>query len=134
MPNYLLINMAEVGLFEPYADMLLLDGLISNPDRHEFNFGVIKSTATGEILGLAPNFDHNLALGSTSGLSTYLLEWYLSEVGIQEHQVSYVIDLNIELIKYIDNRIKKEIGADGTDTTDIIQYFIEVIRIIKQYV
>ena len=45
-----------------YVKMLFLDTICANPDRHTFNFGVLRDTDTGEILGLAPNFDNNMAL------------------------------------------------------------------------
>ena len=45
-----------------YVKMLFLDTVCANPDRHTFNFGVLREADTGEILGLAPNFDNNMAL------------------------------------------------------------------------
>ena len=30
--------------------------------RHTFNFGILRDTDSGEIVGLAPNFDNNMAL------------------------------------------------------------------------
>ena len=31
-------------------------------DRHEYNFGILRNSDTGEIISLAPFFDHNIAL------------------------------------------------------------------------
>ncbi|MDR1531751.1 MAG: hypothetical protein LBS62_06150 [Clostridiales bacterium] len=45
-----------------YALMCYLDGLIYNMDRHENNFGVLRNSDTGEILSLAPFYDHNISL------------------------------------------------------------------------
>lgn len=45
-----------------YVKMLFLDTICANPDRHTFNFGILRNTGSGEILGLAPNFDNNMAL------------------------------------------------------------------------
>ena len=45
-----------------YVRMLFLDTVCANPDRHTFNFGLLRDADTGEILGLAPNFDNNMAL------------------------------------------------------------------------
>jgi len=45
-----------------YVIMCYFDGLIYNMDRHEHNFGVLRSSDTGEILSLAPFFDHNISL------------------------------------------------------------------------
>ncbi len=45
-----------------YVRMLFLDTICANPDRHTFNFGFLRDPDTGELLGLAPNFDNNMAL------------------------------------------------------------------------
>jgi hypothetical protein len=42
--------------------MAFFDGLIFNMDRHEHNFGILRDTETGRILGMAPLYDHNIAL------------------------------------------------------------------------
>ncbi|MBP3360953.1 MAG: hypothetical protein J6N52_08885 [Clostridia bacterium] len=45
-----------------YVKMLFLDTICANPDRHTFNFGILRDVDSGRILGLAPNFDNNMAL------------------------------------------------------------------------
>jgi len=40
----------------------VLDSIILNPDRHYGNFGVLFDTATMDVLGMAPVFDHNRSL------------------------------------------------------------------------
>ena len=45
-----------------YIRMIFLDTIVANPDRHTANFGLLRDTGTGELLGLAPLFDHNMAL------------------------------------------------------------------------
>jgi hypothetical protein len=45
-----------------YIKMIFLDTVIANPDRHTGNFGLLRDTDTGKIMGLAPVFDHNMAL------------------------------------------------------------------------
>ena len=47
-----------------YINMIYLDALVRNFDRHTFNFGVLRDPDTGEIVSLAPNFDNNNALVS----------------------------------------------------------------------
>ena len=42
--------------------MIFLDTITANPDRHTSNFGLLRDADTGELLGLAPLFDHNMAL------------------------------------------------------------------------
>jgi len=45
-----------------YIKMIFLDTVCANPDRHTNNFGLLRDTVSGELLGLAPNFDNNMAL------------------------------------------------------------------------
>jgi len=49
-----------------YIRMIYLDTLCFNMDRHTKNYGVIRDTDSGAVLGLAPNFDNNIALISRS--------------------------------------------------------------------
>ncbi len=50
------------GAIEDYVKMIFLDTICANPDRHTNNFGLLRSRDTGALLGLAPNFDNNMAL------------------------------------------------------------------------
>ena len=47
-----------------YVEMKYLDTVCFNIDRHTGNYGVLRDTKTGEVIGLAPNYDHNVALVS----------------------------------------------------------------------
>lgn len=49
------------SLLPDYIRMIYLDTLVFNPDRHTSNFGLLRNW-DGQILGMAPNFDNNLAL------------------------------------------------------------------------
>ena len=45
-----------------YIRMIFMDTIIANPDRHTFNFGLLRDSETGKIISFAPNFDNNMAL------------------------------------------------------------------------
>ncbi len=45
-----------------YIKMIFMDTIMANPDRHTFNFGFLRNIKTGSVIGLAPNFDNNMAL------------------------------------------------------------------------
>lgn len=62
-------NISALG--EPFRQawkrILIADALFLNADRHMRNFGVIRSSKTGEVLRLAPNFDNNQAYKGNPG-------------------------------------------------------------------
>ena len=48
--------------FESLRTMYIFDALVCNTDRHANNYGFLRDNTTGELVGFAPLFDHNLAL------------------------------------------------------------------------
>ena len=60
--NYQAFSRISPDTAAAYLDMLYMDALCCNTDRHENNYGVLRSTQTGEVISFAPLFDHNLAL------------------------------------------------------------------------
>ena len=122
-------NFTSIGLGEQYCDILLLDGIVCNPDRHEFNLGVLRDSNTGTIISMAPNFDNNLSLGSstTSGKpSMFLLDCYIDSIGLQQHQLKYIQQLSFELLQCIDNRVKEELNIN-IDTSVQLEYLRTVV-------
>ena len=49
-------------LIPDYVKMIFLDTLVANPDRHTFNYGILRDVQSGKVIGFAPNFDNNMAL------------------------------------------------------------------------
>ena len=49
-------------LIKQYMDIIFLDTIVMNVDRHTFNYGIIREINSGKILSMAPNFDNNLSL------------------------------------------------------------------------
>ncbi len=45
-----------------YIRLIFMDTICANPDRHTNNFGLLRDIERGEIIGLAPNYDNNMAL------------------------------------------------------------------------
>jgi len=74
-------NLAALGpdFRRDWKRILLSDALFFNTDRHMRNFGVIRSSRTGELLRLAPNFDNNQAYDANpGGYSPGMLKSYMS--------------------------------------------------------
>ena len=49
-------------LAEQYLQIIYLDTICFNMDRHTQNYGVLRGVSTGEIISMSPNFDNNIAL------------------------------------------------------------------------
>ena len=45
-----------------YIRLIFMDTITANPDRHTNNFGLLRNVETGKFIGLAPNYDNNMAL------------------------------------------------------------------------
>lgn len=56
-----LVNTNKV-LAKQYLDILFMDTLCFNMDRHTYNYGLLRDKKTCEIISMAPNFDNNIAL------------------------------------------------------------------------
>lgn len=76
-------NIASLGkAFEiAWKRILLADALFANTDRHMRNFGFVRSSLTGEVLRLAPNFDNNQAYLANPGgrYSEGMLKMYMKQ-------------------------------------------------------
>ena len=81
-------NIASLGreYKEAWKRILLADAVFINTDRHMRNDGVIRSSVTGEVLRLAPNFDNNQAyLTNPSGTySDGMLKLYMKQANRQD--------------------------------------------------
>ncbi len=52
---------AEHGAEESFREMIVMDAVMANVDRHAGNYGFLVDNATGEVVRMAPLFDHNMA-------------------------------------------------------------------------
>ncbi len=52
---------AAHGAEESFREMIVMDAVMANVDRHAGNYGFLVDNATGEVLRMAPLFDHNMA-------------------------------------------------------------------------
>lgn len=104
-----------------YIRLIFMDTVCANPDRHTNNFGLLRDISTGKLLGLAPNYDNNMALISrgypAKPKETDLLISLFNDlmVSFPEYK-KYIPDLNEDIIlKVIDKvgmKIKTKAVAD----------------------
>ena len=59
-------NLGE-NYINKFNDMLVLDAIIYNTDRHFGNFGFLINSDTNEIIDFAPLFDHGNSLFNYAG-------------------------------------------------------------------
>lgn len=126
-------NLQTLGLHQPYLDMLLLDAIVNNGDRHEFNHGVLKDPATGKVLGLAPNFDNNLALGGITAPSTVQLRMHLEEFGVRDWQREWLRGVTMECLMEVDREVRPLIDPEDLTESSIEVYFRSLLHLIDPF-
>ena len=123
--NYNVLQNLNPLLLRPYLDILFMDALVFNVDRHTQNYGLLRSRETGEILSMAPNFDNNMALisrGYASDLSNIAnpLIGQFREL-LQEKSIQYPVP---KLTKETLERIANETMPDAEIRRDYVAQFV----------
>ncbi len=115
---------AQLGenYFEAFCNMLAFDALLCNTDRHFTNFGILRESQTGAVLGLAPVFDNgralfpNVAENSTEQfrLEAQLRTPSFGGVSFEEQLSHFMGEQQIQFLKRIGQRgIVGNIEASG---------------------
>ena len=60
--NYDKLMAMDPALASQYLDIIYLDSLMNNVDRHLKNYGFLTSQEDGSIFRMAPNYDNNMSL------------------------------------------------------------------------
>ena len=123
--NYDRLTALSPALARQYLDILYMDALCFNVDRHTQNYGVLRDRADGTIVGMAPNFDNNIALISrgygpdarqTNGFLMDLFEGLL-----EERELAYSAPA-------LDEAAVREIARETLPDADIDRsYVVEMI-------
>ena len=100
-----------------YIKMLFLDTVCSNPDRHTGNFGLLRDTDTGEFVGFAPCFDHNMALVSRgypkmNNSHDLLVELFAEMIEEHPQYAEYIPEIDHSMVKEIAESIDLSIDKD----------------------
>ena len=123
--NYNVLQNLNPLLLRPYLDILFMDALVFNVDRHTQNYGLLRSRETGAILSMAPNFDNNMALisrGYASDLSNIAnpLIGQFQEL-LREKNIQYAVPT---LTKKTLETIVNEIMPDAEIRRDYVVQFV----------
>lgn len=89
-------------------DMIVLDALIYNTDRHFGNFGVLVDSKTNKIIAPAPLFDHGNSLFNMAGEENWANEKLLKEYAGTLLPCVYE-DYIEEAKKVVDSRLKEKL-------------------------
>ena len=56
------LHVMSHALSEQYLQIVWMDTVCGNVDRHTENYGFLRDVKTGNIISMAPNYDNNIAL------------------------------------------------------------------------
>ncbi len=120
------VNYKKLLEFSPeiandYVKLIFMDTLCYNVDRHTNNYGVLRASATGEIIKLAPNYDNNIALISRGYTRTEVSEkdtlislWkeFIAENNIKFNKPPLERETVLKIASSIDIDVDKEYVVD----------------------
>jgi len=101
-----------------YVRLVFVDTIAANPDRHTFNFGLLRDAATGEIVSLAPNFDNNMALiargypGNLARKKDVLISCFNELMAFDLSLKQYVPSLSEEDIRTVLAKVNMRVRSD----------------------
>lgn len=108
------LNKIYPNTIKDYIKMIFLDTICFNVDRHTNNFGLLRDAINGEIIGLAPNFDNNMALISRgykeNNNSDLLIRLFNEVLEKYPNFKEYIPFINEELLEkvYLETNIEVE--------------------------
>ena len=101
-----------------YIRMIFLDTVAANPDRHTFNFGLLRDVNNGKLLGLAPNFDNNMALIATGypsnpKKSDMLIKLFNEVLEMHSEYREYLPVINREMVQKCVDELNMKVKRDA---------------------
>lgn len=100
---HLVEKMKSINCMDKFEDMVLLDAVIYNEDRHYGNFGLLKDNHTGKYLGLAPLFDHGYSLFARCS-DKRLFDKKEFKIYQEDYKVSLLGATHTQLVKWFCNK------------------------------
>ncbi|PRR81775.1 hypothetical protein [Clostridium vincentii] len=132
MDNINIIKEMGSRLVKEYLDIIFLDTIIMNVDRHTFNYGLLRDVNTGAILSLAPNFDNNLSLISRGYAKSQERNDLMVKLFLEvKKNVEYKIPiLTKELVEDIAKQVKAKVHVE-IDINYIVNFCMNAYYKIK---
>ncbi len=115
-----------------YIRLIFMDTVCANPDRHTKNFGLLRDTKTGELIGFAPNYDNNMALISrgypSKPKSGDILITLLNELFTEHSEYrDYIPTLTEEIVRNVITKIGMRVK-----TQTIVDLVMERYKLIQK--
>ena len=115
-----------------YIRMIFLDAVVANPDRHTSNFGLMRDIKTGKLLGLAPIFDHNMALisrgyPSRPNKGDLLITLFNDLTDKHSEYKKYIPEINEILVRNIIDKLNMRVR-----TQEIVNLVIGRYQLVKR--
>ena len=99
-----------------YIRMIFMDTICANPDRHTNNFGLMRDVKNGKLLGLAPNYDNNMALISRGyptkpSTNDLLISLFRDVMDAYPEYKEYIPTVTEEIIDTVIQKINMKVKA-----------------------
>ena len=99
-----------------YIRMIFMDTICANPDRHTNNFGLLRDTKTGELIGFAPNYDNNMALisrgyPSKPGAKDMLISLFNELMKEYPNYKSYIPEVTEEMVRDVIAKLNMKVKS-----------------------
>ena len=99
---------------ETLREMILLDSIILNTDRHRGNFGFRVDNKTLQLIGIAPIYDNDCSLGATTSLQFKSFDEAYREIMTTTSPKTNMGDYDEQAIKVITPTLYKKLKSVGT--------------------
>ena len=111
-----------------YYEMIVIDYLVLNTDRHLGNWGVLFDANTGKVLRLRPLFDHNLAFNKYGDINSKVIHGKTLQDAAHMAKLRCNLDYNklYKFVKARKQRFKKIFNSEEeyNDTLKRIKEFL----------
>ena len=99
-----------------YIKLIFMDTICANPDRHTNNFGLMRDVKNGKLLGLAPNYDNNMALISRGypakpNANDLLISLFREVMDAYPEYKEYIPTVTEEIIDTVIQKINMKVKA-----------------------
>ncbi len=106
-----------------YIRLIFMDTVCANPDRHTNNFGLLRDINTGKLIGLAPNYDNNMALiargyPAKPKASDMLITLFNALMAEHPDYKKYIPEITEDMVKEVISKIGMRVKTK--EVTDIV--------------